>query len=1161
MSDTKKAVSVENEKRLEILRDEKGRLLLTDDQKKAVLEKGRILVSASAGSGKTSTMVKRIILMVAEGASLKNLLILVYNNAAADELKERLHQELFRAACASSGDTRDRFRKELDEMPFCHICTIHAFCQSLIRENFDKLGLSPTFEVLDETAHATYVNKALDETIAEYAAAGDEAFCDLAEIFSQSRKDDNLKNAIKKIYSLIEIQPDEKEFSKCVDECYDSFENSRFFDILTEYYTKFFTKAKSVVEPLLDVLGGMDNNGRYADSVANMIGVCTRILEKDNLLGACKVARAYEKVSARTPSKASDEDKAIMTYAKNTINRIESVLGEMAEVADNYALFAEYHEQNAKYVKKLTEIAATFANKLQELKKQDDVLSFEDLQHKAMQLLSHDEYGLADSFDAVFVDEYQDVNPTQEAIIEKLVKGECFMVGDVKQSIYGFRLADPAIFISRQQRYSTFGNAEGLNVYFNHNFRSAYRILKFVNDVFDVVMTQKSADIDYKSEARFELASIPPVTLDGVSPEGYVQVHLFTKPKTESETACGLYDVTKQRNDDDDEDGGSAAFREGKFIANEIKTLVGRAKGVDENGNGKYIGYGDIAVLFRNRSNAATEIVKVLKNEGIPVGEGSFVRSASLPEREIMCFMRTLDNPRQDVPFAGFLLSFFGGFDEDELAKVAAYSGECFYDKFVSCALGAGDLAEKAKATLALIDRYRLKASFKSVSELMNDIVAEFCYDAYLMRTGEGNVIGLKGFIKSASESEQSLGKFVEEYVEGANETRDGGGEDRVLVSTFHGYKGLESPIVFVSDCAVQFKREAASGDLIATGKGFGDSDLENRKNNKGLVGMNYFDVDNKTKTKLTLSKLAVEKSIKDNQLKEEIRLFYVALTRAKQLMYITATVTDKKAKEFAQNSKLDVANCDLDFVSQAIAEGAQVAVFRHEGADREIDAAVENVVAGKCNEEVKRKIAAAQAFEYPHKEATELAMKYSVSALDSIDEDTVRVYREAAKVGTAYHKVMQYIDYFVESEDQIESEIDKMLEQGKLTEDEKNVVKVQDIKRCLESDIMAIAREGEKKGRCHREQSFMMYKPACEVSDNFKAKDRVLVQGVIDLFINDDVKIIVDFKNSLLKDEETINKYKKQLYLYKSAVESVIGAKIDRVVLYSFKTGKTIDL
>lgn len=1161
MNETNKAFSAQNEKRLEILKDEKGRLLLTDDQKKAVLEKGRILVSASAGSGKTSTMVKRIILMVAEGASLKNLLILVYNNAAADELKERLHQELFRAACASSGEVRDRFRKELDEMPFCHICTIHAFCQSLIRENFDKLGLSPTFEVLDETAHETYVNKALDETIAQYAAAGDETFCDLAEIFSQSRKDDNLKNAIKKIYSLIEIQPDEKEFEKCVADCYDSYENSRFFDILGEYYSKFFMKAQSVINPLFNVLSAMQNNGKYGDSVANLISVCDRIVSADSLKKACSIARAYEKVAARIPAKASDEDKATVTYAKGVIKQIEEVLDEMANIFDNLDSFAVYHKQNGVYVRKLTEIAGTFAKKLQLLKEEDDVLSFEDLQHKAMELLSHDEYGLADAFDAVFVDEYQDVNPTQEAIIEKLVKGECFMVGDVKQSIYGFRLADPAIFISRQQKYSAFGNKDGLNVYFNHNFRSAYRILKFVNDVFDVVMTKKSADINYKSDARFELASIPPVTLDGVSPEGYVQVHLFTKSKSESESANGLYDVTKERFDDDDEDGGSAAFREGKFIANEIKTLVGRAKGVDENGNGKYIGYGDIAVLFRNRSNSAIKIVKVLKDEGIPVSEGSFVRSASLPEREIMCFMRTLDNPRQDVPFAGFLLSFFGGYDESELAKIASESGECFYDKFVACALGNDDLATKAKSTLALLEKYRLKASFESVSELMNDAVAEFCYDAYLMRTGEGNVTGLKGFIRSAAESEQSLGKFVEDYVEGANETRDGGGEDRVAISTFHGYKGLESPIVFVADCAVQFKRDSATGDLIATGKGFGDSDLENKKNNKGLVGMNYFDVDNKTKTKLTLSKLAVEKSIKDNQLKEEIRLFYVALTRAKQLMYITATVSDAKAKEFGQSAKLTGAGCALDFISQAVADGAQVPVFRHSAQDFEIDGAAQNVVAGKCNEEVKEKIAAAQAFKYPHEEATTLAMKYSVSALDSIDEETVRIYEEAAKIGTAYHKVMQYIDYFVNTESQVQAAIDDMVARNVLTEEERTVVNPKDILRCLESDVMAIAREAEKKGRCHREQSFMMYKPACEVSDGFTSQDRVLVQGVIDLFINDDVKIIVDFKNSLLRDEETVKKYKKQLYLYKSAVESVICAKIDRVVLYSFKSGKTMDL
>lgn len=173
-------------------------------------------------------------------------------------------------------------------------------------------------------------------------------------------------------------------------------------------------------------------------------------------------------------------------------------------------------------------------------------MSFEDLQHKALELLSHDEYELSGDFDAVFVDEYQDVNPTQEAIIRKLVKGECFMVGDVKQSIYGFRLADPAIFISRQNAYEE-SVKEGTNVYFNRNFRSAYGILDFVNGVFDSAMTKASADVDYKKDARFELKDVAPVKLEGVSPEGYVQVHLFVKQKSESVPSFGLYDIEKTR--------------------------------------------------------------------------------------------------------------------------------------------------------------------------------------------------------------------------------------------------------------------------------------------------------------------------------------------------------------------------------------------------------------------------------------------------------------------------------------------------------------------------------------------------------------------------------------------------------------------------------------
>ncbi len=1154
MSDVNKIVGTVSESRLNVLRDDSGKLLLTDDQRKAVLEKGRILVSASAGSGKTSTMVKRIILMVAEGASLKNMLILVYNNAAADELKEKLHRELFKVACRASGDLREHFRSELDELAFCHICTIHAFCQSLIRENFDKLGLSPTFEVLDENAHALYMNKALDEIISEYTANGDEAFCGLADIFSQSRKEENLKSNIIKFYSLIEIQPNKEDFVRCIDDCYGDFENSRFWTILSDYYSKFFKKAElafsELREQMIAIGGGL---GKYIESVTDAAYNCRRMSEAKDFREVCAIASVYEKPKAVLRN-ASDEEKTLVGFAKDYYKTFEDAMEELKTLFGKFDELEEAHEQNGRYVRKLVEVACAFEQRLSALKAQDNVLSFEDLQHKAMELLSHEEYGLSDAFDAVFVDEYQDVNPMQEAIISSLVRGECFMVGDVKQSIYGFRLADPAIFISRQRRYADFGEKEGINISFNHNFRSAYAILNFVNGVFDSVMTKDNADIDYKKEARFELKDIPPVNLESVSPEGYVQVHLFVKPKAESEGAHGLYDITSAQ----DEEVGNAKA-EGLFIANEIKTLVGRAKGVDENGNGKYLSYGDIAVLFRSRSNGAKEIVQTLKDEGIPVNEGAFGKSVSLPERELMSFLRVLDNPRQDIAFAGYLLSFFGGYDEGELALVASYDGACLYDKFRAVAFGNKDLSPRAKQTLEALDRYRLKASFRSVAELMNDIVSDYCYDAYLMRGGEGNVYGLKAFIAGATGKEGlSLGRFVEEYCEGSGDNFGSAGGDRVTISTFHGYKGLENPVVFVSDCAFGFNYEASSGDLILTGKGLGGSSDEN---NKGLVGMNAFDLNAKTKSSVTLSKLAVAKCIKENQIKEEIRLFYVALTRAKQLMYVTATVSENKCAGFGTTARLGGIGCDLDFISDAVFDGSvkTLAVKHYSDEIVSAKAARGEFVNLPFDENIAKELAAAQNFEYPHKEATGLAMKYSVTALDSIQEQVVCLYEEAAKSGTAYHKVMQYIDYGAQNEDAVRGEIERMVQDKLMDKDEADRVDTAVIFRCLQSDIIRLARNAEAKGggRCQREKAFMMYKPACDVSDSFGSKDKVLVQGVIDLFINDDERIIVDFKNSTLTDEKTVEKYRRQLYLYKSAVESAIGAKIDRVVLYSFKTGE----
>lgn len=1128
-NDINKGLTAENEydtSRLEMFRKD-GVLPLTEEQGKAVLSNGHVIVSAAAGSGKTSTMVKRILRTVADGVSLRDMLVLVYNTAAADELRERLHAGLFELACTSRGEMRERLRKEIDDLPFSHISTIHAFCSMLIRDNFDKLGLSPTFEVLDEQAHATYMNKALDAVFESYAKEGDEIFDNITEIFSKARKEDNLRTNIVRLHGIIDIQPDRQKFIDSVNECFDTFDDSAYMKKLEDFYKLFFENAFT---KLIDNQPYIQSTSvdKYKDAVCVEIANCRQLLAAKSFREMCVLSDELEKPVLGTRSrKLTEEEKRISNVTKAYIDEIEKVRKELSGYLGEFDRFKTAHVQNKVYIDKIVEITLRFDEQLKKLKLDDNVLSFEDLQKYASALL--EEYPeLGKNYLAVFVDEYQDINPTQEAIIERLISGdECFMVGDVKQSIYGFRLADPSIFLARKYRYE---HGEGVAIDFNRNFRSSRAILSFVNGVFNAVMTKSSAQVDYRTDGAFEL--------DGTPEDGSVQIHLFTDKKGESRTADGLYDIANHVQEDEDV---KASQYEGKFIAKEIKTLVGHAL-VD----GREMRFGDIAVLFRGRSRGARMIIEQLKAEGIPVEEGAFTKSASRPERELVCMLRVLDNPRQDIPLAGYLLSYFGGYKEEELAAVAALDGDCLYDKVKSYAAGDSPLAVRLKDTLAALDSYRIKASFKSVSELMNGIVSDFCYDAYLMKSGEADVYGLKAFISAvAGQDGKSLGRFLDEYCESGESRCCSGGGDRVHISTFHGYKGLEIPVAFVSDCACAFNSDPVA-DMSALGNGY--------------IGLRYFDFENKHKFN-TLSKLAVSKLGRQQQVREEMRLFYVALTRAKQIMYVTASVSKKQQEEFGEIQKLGLAGCDLDFISSAICDG-EVKVFRQVHSPEEFteDYPKNAHLTLSADDEIVAAIRDARNVVYPYSESTRIAMKYSVSALDN-DEQAVRVFEERANIGTIYHKVMQYIDFSAHGEEDVKKELLRMKAENLLGDEEIAEIDVSVIAKCLDSEIIGIAREAELTGGCQREKSFMMYKPANVLSDKFRTDDKVLVQGVVDLFISGNQKILVDFKYSRLDDKRLAEKYKTQLYLYKTAIESAVSENIDRVVIYSFLSGSSIDI
>ena len=940
---------------------------LTDSQKDAVRANGEIIVSAAAGSGKTSTMINRIMRLVFDGVSVKDMLILVYNNSAADELRERLHGALYDAACLVDGEAQETLKKALDELSFAHISTIHAFCQSLIKENFNYLGISPTFEVLDEDAHKEYMNEALENVFDAYDKEGDKDFEKIVEIFSQRRKEDNLKDNIIKLFQDIDIQPDKEVFFKNVRECYADYAHSKFLKIIIDFEHDYFSKAVSRLKPCVDVFTAAAKDDKkfesYLAKIVNAYYFAGRIVASNDFAEMCNIASEFENAGAGMGKTWDEVFKEYARIAGACISDMKDEFDKLAKFAGCENELKAAHEKSAPLIEKLIEITKRFGEELSRLKEEDNVLAFEDLQHKAVELLSMPDVQLK-KFKQVFVDEYQDVNPTQEFIIGSLIDGNCFMVGDTKQSIYTFRLADPTNFSNREARYES---GDGVAIRFNRNFRSARQILDFINSIFDIEMTKDVADVDYKNDARFDLKD--------VSDEGICELHLFNYSDDAKKEVSGVYDITK---DEGKEETYTSSDLEGIFIARKIRELVGRAK----KGDG-YIGYGDISIITRKRTTNPQRIVARLKDAGIPVDDSGFEKSKSEPERELIQVLKSIDNPRQDIPFVGFLLSFFGGYTEQELADIASIEAPTFYDKFLLYAKKDDALAKKITKTKEQLDVYRTKASFKNVRDLANGIISDLSYDAYIGKNGEAEAYGLKAFIAGIPDKDNgSLSRFLRNYGDSTSKRSASTKSDRVHVSTFHGYKGLESEVVFVSDIDSNFSIEDVKGDLIVDSKGY--------------IALNDFDFESAEKNDRTIARFATRKLYDKKTLGEEMRLLYVALTRAKRYMYVTSSISNEKLKTFGKIKGISAPGSMLDIIDDAICNGANISysLHRNELLD-DISQKKQTYVFPAANPELVGKIEEMQSFVYPHEKATKLAIKYSVSALDSLDEQTVSAYTD----------------------------------------------------------------------------------------------------------------------------------------------------------------------
>ena len=1070
---------------------------LTDQQKAALGERGRVLVSASAGSGKTTTMVRKIIAEAERGVPVSEMLILVYNEAAANELKERLHTAFFEAACAADGSMREFLRRNIDQLSSASIGTIHSFCRSLIKSNFERLGVSPAFDIIAEDMEAKYKSEAMDAVFSRCYKEGDVTFMRLADALTSSRKEDYLRDVVNTVYELVEIQPDRQGFMRRLKENYLAPDFGAYGEALAAGARRRAERWRSVLEDILPVLVSEGQKSYAAKSEAVIEAL--RGIRAADFSGVCRAVGDIVETLSMSASKKRDSVSDEAETARVTLAAARTYFKNWAATFADREFLTKAHLQNAEFVGKLVDLVEMLDEEFSAAKRADDVMTYSDLEYFAAELVRNGDF--RGRYSVVFVDEYQDVNPVQEFIIDSLLPDEAFMVGDVKQSIYAFRLADPEIFLGRKRRYES--GKEGKALEFNANFRSVRPVLQLVNSVFDVAMTAETSGMDYLSEGHFAIGN-EKKDVNGNILSGAAEVHLFSAP-----------------------DEQARAYAKAVFIAEKLKQIVGKV----------------------SRSAPVKRMARYLAAEGVPLDTSIFADDDDRAERELVRFLTVLDNPREDIPLAGFMLSWFGGFGEEELVLIADKrpKGGDFYDAVLAAAQEDSALGKKTARMLDMLASYRLKASFKSVLDLLQGIVSDFSYDAYVQAMGWGGAERVSAFVaeKTGKDPYMGIGRFLAAYkaAAGAKKKRKTGtGGNKVRFATYHAYKGLEAPVVFIADADHKPSSRPGRRDVMT--------------DNRGFVGMTYFDFDCRTKKK-ALSLYALEEMKSESERRDELRMYYVALTRAKQYLYIMGD-HDGEAS-FGRRKAADAPVTILDHIKEACYAGKTFAIHRHEFDDvaPDVTAAKELVLPENGRAEDIAAIRRAVGRRYPYRAATELAMKYSVSALDGGgDEVTLGAFADRADEGIVYHKVMERIDFAASGVEGVRAELDGMVRGGVLTEEERAQVDEQAIRRCLDSPVMRLARESV----CYRERSFLMYLPASEVGCEGSA-DKVLVQGVIDLLIDGKERVIVDFKNSYLRSAEALEKYKKQLELYKKAVESSFLGKVDKIVLYSFKTGETLEM
>ncbi|MGI6239430.1 MAG: UvrD-helicase domain-containing protein [Christensenellales bacterium] len=1097
----------------------------TDEQQQAIEARGEnLLLSAAAGSGKTATLVERVLQLTVEGADIDRMLVVTFTRAAAADMREKLTRALSERAAA--GDAR--MREQLVRLERAPITTLHAFCADFLRENFEAADVDPAFLILDESDARLMRDAALDEAL----EAGYEEGGAALEAFDYGRGPAGVREAADALMHFLDSRPDPDAWLETA------------LSMDGEAWAREIVGAarRAIGEAHIRIKQALlyDLPPHYITSLTADLEALEQMRDEHGYERLRAMLTDFKLTSPRGRNAGYDPE--AIAAAKKLREDVRDLIGRAAIIQLPIGVALPDSLDTLVGARALAKIAREAARIFGEMKAERGALTYTDLETYTLAALSDDL--VADAARArythVFVDEYQDTSDVQDAIVRRVSGADnLFMVGDVKQSIYRFRQAEPRLFLEKYEAYAR--GAGGRLLPLTRNFRSNVNILDFTNAVFERLLTGGDSEIEYDALARL-------------------------RPGEKNETPGHAVEIHIIEGAGDDE--LSAAEREGLMIAGEIKRMMAEDASLR---------YRDFAILTRQGARAFSALIPMLVSEGIPAyADGGAGYFDALEVRLALALLRLIDNLHSDEDLIAALRSPVCALTLEELAQIRLVQREGAYaDAALACAEGEGALSEKLRAFLNTLDLWRLKAGAMALDALLRAVIDESGIYAYAgaLPGGAQRQANLDMLIVRAGAYDRDVSGSLNRFLtltdgmraRGAGDSAQALGEadDVVRLMTIHHSKGLEFKVVFGARLATKTRTERAEDSVLCHPQlGIGlmkyDPALRSRRN--------------------TLSRAAIAARANREGQAEELRVLYVLMTRAMDRLVLTGSLRDletARARWRAASESPALAGSMLDMVLSALGERALGRMTVHAAADFTppgLEHGQAEITVDPAAYDPQ--LAERYRWEYPHRGAERMPIKLTASGLlrgidgpANLEPLAPRPLflqeggMTAAERGTAYHRAMQLIDIRaldgmrgMALTSAIKGQIDDFANRALMTEEEHAAVSAHGIARFFESDIGLRLRAARE---VMREQNFNLILRADEALAHEEAPGaegagELLVQGTIDLcFLEAGEWVLIDYKTSRADDLDAIRAhYARQLALYAKALERITGLRVKERVL-----------